>query len=137
LAKRTKINAIKLKGKIFSGSGEAAEFIKLPWVKAQISEKLGFTPYNGTLNIKLNEESLTLKRRFLKKAKPIQILPPKGFCRGTCFRAVFMDELECAIVVPEVDGYPEDVIEIIASTNLRQQFQLKDGDVVKVKILLS
>jgi riboflavin kinase len=137
LAKRTKINAIKLKGKIFSGSGEAAEFIKLPWVKAQIIEKLGFIPYNGTLNIKLNEESLTLKRRFLKKAKPIQILPPKGFCFGTCFRAVFMDELECAIVVPEVDGYPEDVIEIIASTNLRQQFQLKDGDVVKVKILLS
>lgn len=137
MAKRTKINAIKLKGKIFSGSGEAAEFIKLPWVKAQIIEKLGFIPYNGTLNIKLNEESLTLKRRFLKKAKPIQILPPKGFCFGTCFRAVFMDELECAIVVPEVDGYPEDVIEIIASTNLRQQFQLKDGDVVKVKILLS
>lgn len=137
MAKRTKIDAIQLKGKIFSGSGEAAEFIKLPWVKAQIIEKLGFIPYNGTLNIKLNEENLTLKRRFLKKAKPIRILPPKGFCFGTCFRAIFMDKLECAIVVPEVDGYPEDVIEIIASTNLRQQFQLKDGDVVKVKILLS
>jgi riboflavin kinase len=134
LAKRTKIDAIKLKGRIFSGSGEAAEFIKLSWVKAQIIEKLGFIPYNGTLNVKLNEESLTLKRRFLKKAKPIQILPPKGFCSGTCFRAVFMDKLECAIVIPDVDGYPEDVIEIIAPINLREKFQLKDGDTAKVVI---
>lgn len=131
------MSAIEFKGRIFSGSGEAAEFIKLPWVKAQIIEKLGFTPYNGTLNIKLNEESLAIKRCFLNEAKPIQILPPKGFCSGTCFRAVFMDKLECAIVLPEVDGYPEDVIEIIAPINLRRQFQLKDGDIVKVKILLS
>ncbi|MGQ9506613.1 MAG: DUF120 domain-containing protein [Candidatus Bathycorpusculaceae bacterium] len=137
MVKRTKITAIQFEGKIFSGSGEAAQFIKLPWVKAQIIEKLGFTPYNGTLNIKLNEKSLTLKRLFLNKAKPIPILPAKGFCRGTCFKAVFMDNLECAIVVPEVDGYPEKVIEIIAPINLREKFQLKDGEMVKVKILLS
>ncbi|MDI6690461.1 MAG: CTP-dependent riboflavin kinase [Candidatus Bathyarchaeota archaeon] len=137
MAKRTKIGAIQLEGKIFSGSGEAAEFIKLPWVKAQIIEKLGFTPYNGTLNIRLNKKGLALKRRFLNKAKPIRIVPAKSFCRGTCFRAVFMYKLECAIVIPEVDGYPEDIIEIIAPINLRENFQLKDGDVAKVKILFS
>jgi riboflavin kinase len=137
LAKRTKIDEIGFRGKIFSGSGEGAKFVSLPWVKAQIIEKLGFTPYNGTLNIKLDEKSLTLKRSLLNKAKPIPILPQKGFCRGTCFKAIFMDRLECAIVIPKVDNYPEDIIEIIAPLNLREKFQLKDGDIAKVKILLS
>ncbi|MGB9777833.1 MAG: DUF120 domain-containing protein [Candidatus Bathyarchaeales archaeon] len=134
MAKRTKIDEIQFEGKIFSGSGEAAYFIKLPWVKAQIIERLGFTPYNGTLNVRLNEKSLTLKRRFLNKAKVIPILPAEGFCSGKCFKAVFMDKLECAVVIPEVDGYPENVIEIVAPINLREKLQLKDGDTVKVKI---
>lgn len=131
------MNAIQVKGKVFSGSGEGAKFVKLPWVKAQIIDKLGFVPYAGTLNIKLNEDSLILKKYLIKKAKPIQILPVKGFCRGDCFKAVFMGKLDCAVVVPNVKNYPEDVIEIIAPINLRQKFNLKDGDVVDVKILFN
>jgi CTP-dependent riboflavin kinase len=86
--------------------------------------------------MRLNENSLTLKRHFLKRAKPIQISPDEGYCRGKCFPAVFMGKLECAIVVPEVKDYPDDVIEIIASVNLREKFKFKDGDIAKVKILL-
>ncbi|MEM3699284.1 MAG: DUF120 domain-containing protein [Candidatus Bathyarchaeia archaeon] len=137
MAKRTKIAPIQFEGKIFSGSGEAAKFISLPWVKEQIAEKLCFTPYNGTLNIRLDENSVALKRHILNNAKAIKILPSEGFCQGTLLKAVFMGKMECAIVVPEVDGYPEDVVEIIAPINLRKRFQLKDGDKVKVKILLS
>jgi riboflavin kinase len=128
---------MQLEGRVFSGSGEGTQFVTLPWVKAQTTEKLGFIPYDGTLNIKLNENSLSLKKRFLNKAKPTYILPTRGFCRGTCFKAVFMGKIECAVVIPEVNDYPEDVIEIIAPTNLREKFQLKDGDIVKVKIFFS
>ena len=31
-----------VKGKVFSGSGEGARFIEIPWVKKQIAEKLLF-----------------------------------------------------------------------------------------------
>ncbi|MEM3578110.1 MAG: DUF120 domain-containing protein [Candidatus Bathyarchaeia archaeon] len=134
MAKRTKITEAQLEGKIFSGSGKGAEFVSLPWVKRQITEKLGFTPYNGTLNIRLDKKGLTLKRRVMNKAEAIKIIPQEGFCQGKLFKAAFMDKLECAIVIPEVDGYPENVIEIIAPINLREKFQLKDGDTIKIRI---
>jgi len=122
-----------IEGKAFSGKGEGARFVKLPWVKKQIEEKLGFTPFLGTLNLRLRENGVKLKEQ-LEKIDSIEILPVEGFCRGKCFKAYLMDSLECAVVVPEVAEYPADVIEIIAPVNLREKLQLKDGDVVEVKI---
>jgi len=124
-----------LKGKIFSGSGEGTKFIRLPWVKQQIAEKLGFIPYIGTLNIKLTAESVTIKKS-LRNARAIVISPVKGFCRGRCFSAYFMQDLKCAIILHEVKNYLEDVIEVVAPVNLRKKFKLKDGDMVEVKIIL-
>lgn len=123
-----------VKGRVFSGDGKGARFIKLPWVRRQIIEKLGFIPYPGTLNIKTSEHVSELKE-FLKRTYTIEISPAKGFCRGRCFKACFMDNIECAIIIPEVENYPEDVIEVIASINLREKFQLKDGDMIEIKIL--
>jgi riboflavin kinase len=122
-----------VKGKVFSGSGEGARFIEIPWVRKQIAEKFGFIPYPGTLNIKLAEGIANSK--LLKKAKAIEILPAEGFCRGRCFNACFMDTLKCAIVIPEVENYPEDILEVIAPINLREKFKLKDGDMVNVQIM--
>ena len=129
------LKTIDVKGKVFSGKGEGGEFIKLPWVKTQISERLGFVPYSGTLNIKLIGEGVKIKK-LLKKAKSMKISPAKGFCRGRCFKAFLMENLECAVVIPEIANYPENVIEVIASVNLRRELQLEDGNMVEVKILL-
>lgn len=132
------LNSLKILhvvGKVFSGSGKGAKFIELSWVREQISEKLGFVPYPGTLNIKVYGDSVKLKK-LLKKARAIEILPDEGFCRGRCFKACLMDNLECAIVIPEIANYPEDVIEVVAPINLRERLQLEDGDTVKVKIVL-
>ena len=46
-----------------------------------------------------------------------------------------MDNLECGIVVPIVENYPEDVLEVIAPLNLREKFKLDDGDMVDVQIM--
>jgi riboflavin kinase len=123
---------LRVKGKVFSGSEEGARFIKISWVRKQITEKLGFIPYPGTLNIKLTEGIANFK--LLKKAKAIEILPAEGYYRGRCFNACFMGTLKCAIVIPEVENYPEDILEVIASINLREKFRLKDGDMVDVEI---
>jgi len=128
------LKPFNVKGRVFSGDGKGARFIKLPWVREQIIEKLGFIPYPGTLNIKISEDIGELKES-LKRTKEIEISPAKGFCRGRCFKACFMDNIKCAIIIPEVENYPEDVIEVIASINLREKFQLKDGDMTEVKIL--
>jgi riboflavin kinase len=129
------LDAVCLKGKVFSGKGEGTEFLNLPWVRKQIEEKLGFIPYEGTLNVKLHKDSVNL-RRMLTSASGIEILPQPGFCHGRLFKACLMGTVVCAVVVPGVSGYPEDVIELVASVNLREKLQLLDGDLVNVKIML-
>ena len=124
----------KLSGKVFSGQSEGEKFLELSWVKQQVKEKLGFTPYHGTLNIMLSEESAK-HRKLLEKATSMEICPAKGYCNGKIFKA-FVGVVECAIVVPEVAGYPENVLEIISSTNLREKLQLADGDEITVTVNL-
>ena len=123
-----------LGGKVFSGKNEGEKFIRLPWVKEQIAKKIGFIPYPGTLNIKLEEKSAKLK--LLKKTKAVEISPAAGFCRGKCFKAYLTNTVECAIVIPEIANYPKDVLEIIAPTNLRDKLSLKNGDTIEIKISL-
>jgi len=128
------LKSFLVKGKVFSGKSEAARFTELPWVKKQITEKLGFTPYSGTLNVKLTEDCVKL-RSLLKRARGIEITPATSFCRGRCFKACLMD-VECAIVIPEIADYPSDVIEVIAPVNLREKLQLEDGDAIEIEISL-
>lgn len=123
-----------LEGNVISGKGEGAKFMKLPWVKKQIKEKLGFVPFPGTLDIRITRRSVNLKRT-LRGNHGIQILPAAGFCRGKCFKSSFETELQCAVIIPEIIGYPEDLIEIVGLDNLREKFQLRDGDFVEVKVI--
>jgi riboflavin kinase len=123
---------ITFKGTVFSSDGEGRKFIDLPWVKRQIHEKLGFTPYPGTLNIRLTKESVQGKK-LLKEAKKFEISPEKGYCTGILIEA-HMERLKCGIVLPEVPNYPQDVLEIVASCNLRERFKIEDGSEVCVTV---
>ncbi|MEM2119395.1 MAG: DUF120 domain-containing protein [Candidatus Bathyarchaeia archaeon] len=129
------MTSLTFNGRVSSGKSEAARFIALPWVASQIEKKLGFAAYPGTLNIKLSR-SETVKLERLKKARTMEIAPAEGFCRGKLFKARIDNSVQCAVVIPEVESYPQDVLEVIASTNLRQRLMLKDGDSVKVTVLL-
>jgi riboflavin kinase len=126
------LKRIKLTGAVFSGGGDGKKFMELPWVKRQITEKLGFTPYPGTLNVKLTEKSAK-QRKLLEKAPSVKISPVEGYCKGLLFKA-FLGIVECAIVLPEVAGYPKDLLEIIASVNLRKALLLEDGCEVTVVV---
>jgi len=128
------VKKIKLSGKVFSGRGEGEKFLELSWAKQQVKEKLGFIPYHGTLNIKLSEESAK-RRKLLEKAASMEICPAEGYCSGKIFKA-FVGVLECAVVIPEVAGYPENVLEIISPINLREKLQLADGDKITVTVNL-
>jgi riboflavin kinase len=128
------LKKVELSGKVFSGRGEGERFLELPWVKQQIKEKLGFIPYNGTLNVRLFEESAK-RKKLLEKATPMQVCPAEGYCSGKIFQAS-VGVVECAIVVPEVAGYPGNVLEIIASTNLRKMLHVADGDEITVTVNL-
>ena len=125
---------IELNGTVFSSRGEGKKFLDLPWVKQQINQELGFTPYPGTLNVMLSEESVK-RKKLLEKAHSIKVCPADGYCNGTLIKAS-IGKLECAIVIPEVAGYPKGVLEIIAPVNLRETLQLEDGGEVTVTVNL-
>lgn len=119
---------------MFSGKGEGTILITLPWVTKQIKGKLGFSPFPGTLNLKLTKNSMKA-REVLDRSSGIEILPALGYRRGRLFRAK-LRKVDCAIVVPDVMNYPKDIIEVIASENLRRRFQLTDGSKVEVQVLI-
>ena len=123
---------ITFTGKVFSGKGEGKKFIALPWVNRQIEQNLGYTPYAGTLNIRLTKESVTQKK-LLEKTQRLQIIPEKGYCNGILIKAS-IGILKCAIITPEVPSYPEEILEIIAPSNLRERLTLVDGDQVAVTV---
>jgi riboflavin kinase, archaea type len=121
---------ILFKGTVFSGKGEGRKFIELPWVKQQIENKLGFTPYSGTLNIRLSNEGAKQKK-LLENVTQIEICPEKGFCKGMLIKSS-IDGLECAIIIPEVPHYPSDVLEVIAPWYLRERLKIVDCNEVTV-----
>ncbi|MGQ9565743.1 MAG: DUF120 domain-containing protein [Candidatus Bathyarchaeales archaeon] len=127
---------IVLKGRIFSGHGGGTLYLTLPWVKKQIIEKLGFEPYTGTLNLKLPKETVERKKQLLRSGMAIKIIPEKGFCLGLCFKAKIMNEIHGAIVLPQVPGYPEDVLEVIAPVSLRKTLGVTEGDEVQLTVYL-
>jgi riboflavin kinase len=136
------LNASSLEGKIlpthlfegivFSGKGEGKKFISLPWVKKQIQENLGFTPFDGTLNIRLTTKN-SAKKQLLKKAFQKCINPEKGYCPGYLVKAQ-IENTEAAIVIPQIPNYQDDILEIIAPEYLREKLKLIDGSHVVVKI---
>ena len=119
-------------GTVFSGTGAGKRFIDLPWVKLQIQQKLGFTPYSGTLNIRLTEQSRE-KRKLLDPARGMRIEPEADHYLGVLFKASIA-AFEAAVVVPIVPNYPADVLEVIAPVYLRRHLGVGDGNAVAVAV---
>lgn len=125
---------ITLKGKVVSGQKTGGFFVNLPWARRQFEEKLGFTPHSGTLNLRLSQEK---KAKGLRESTGgIEVKSPKGFYGGRCFKAVVLSKVRGAVVVPDVPGYPSDVLEILAPINLREELGLKDGMELTVTVWL-
>jgi len=128
------MNAI-IRGRVTSGKGEANILTSIDWVRGQISQKLGFKPYPGTLNIELSLEDKMALHDELSRAKAISIEPPiEGFARGVCYEVMIMHQLKGAIVFPQVPGRRDDIVEIIAPCSLRDVLHVKDGDEIILEI---
>ena len=126
-----------LTGEVVSGLGEGAYYVSKPEYKRQFTEKLGFTPFPGTLNVRLRERGQR-DRILLDLFEPIMI---EGFDNGErsfgqvkCYRALLNDTTRCVVVTALRTHYREDILEVIAEPNLRKSLGLKDGDRVTVKI---
>jgi len=127
--------SVKVRGIIFSGLGEGEFYVNL--YAKNFRKALGFTPFPGTLNIRIIEKDVEKLNSRLRKVDPIIILPPSipGFKLGKVylFRASLFD-IDIYIVRPEYTVYKGDVIELISQEHLRKKYALKDGDIVDITV---
>jgi HAD superfamily hydrolase (TIGR01509 family) len=123
-----------MKGRVTSGRREAAGFTQLDWVRARFLDALGIDPYPGTLNLIINRDDDVKAWDALRSSPGFAIAPPEGttFCPGRCYAVRVNDQLPAGIVVPEVPGYPEWQVEIVAALSIRDTLSLADGDVVTI-----
>ncbi len=124
-----------LSGKVITGLGEGQYYISLEGYRTQFRQKLGFDPYPGTLNIKLDPYSVELRKKISANIKISGFTDQnRTFGSGSCFN-VKMSDIKGAVITPERTHYPEDIIEVIAPVNLRDYLEIKDGSVVQVEII--
>ena len=124
----------ELEGRVFAGQGEGRRYVDLSWVKQQIKEKAGFNPYPGTFNLRLDEEN-SKRRVLLEKNAELRLCYSEGYCTGLLFKAS-VDSVEGGVVIPQVEDYPENVLEVVASVNLKRKLRLRDGDLVTVTVFV-
>lgn len=127
---------IIIKGKIFTGIGEGGYYVTRKYYMNQFIQKIGFKPFPGTLNIKLVEP----KDKNYIEANPHIFIPGTRTKYRTygwvkCFPALIKDKYECCIITLERTHYNSSVVEIISPYNLRKKLNLKDNDIIEVKLI--
>jgi len=127
-------------GVVFSGLGEGAYYMSQDGYKKQFVDKLGFSPYPGTFNLRVRKENQEDVR--MLEASPFILI--EGFTDGKrsfgpakCFHGRIADKFACGLISPVRTHYQGDVVEIISSEYLRKALHVKDGDPVKVRAFSS
>ena len=128
-------SAIVLHGTVVSGLGEGRYFMSQSGYAEQMRKLLGFTPYEGTLNIKVAADELH-KVEEMKSAAGMEI---SGFDRsgkhfgGATLYLAELSGVKCAVVVPKISRH-HDTIELIAKDRLRDSLGLSDGSDVTLSV---
>ncbi len=124
---------ITIRGRLFSGMGKGSYYVGHQEYQRRFEEALGYPPYPGTLNVKL-EDGRTIKEvAGLRSKGGIKV---KGFKIGgesfsslICFRGEFRG-VKVALLFIDVTYYNDSVAELISPEYLRGRFGLRDGEEV-------
>ena len=129
---------IRVKGVVFSDLGRAQAFLGIDWVRNAIRDRVGFEPYPGTLNIRADGADLARWGQVREQGgKIILPSPDAAFCNAFLFPGFARGwrsgaRERVAVVVPEVNEYPADKLELIAAVSFKQAHSVRDGDELTV-----
>jgi riboflavin kinase, archaea type len=126
---------ISLSGEVTSGLGEGRYYLSQPGYVVQFTERLGYTPYPGTLNVRVGAEALR-KIGLVGSWTGIRIdgfqASGRTFGGATCFPAR-LNGHACHLIHPDRTHY-KDVVEFVAALCLREALPVKDGDTVSIDV---
>ena len=122
-------------GVVASGLGEGRYYLSQPGYVVQFTERLGYSPYPGTLNVRVGAEA----RRKVDLVGGWTGLRIDGFEASgrtfggaSCFPAR-MNGHPCHLIHPDRTHY-QDVVEFIAAERLRDVLSLHDDDPVSIEL---
>ncbi|HYB63047.1 MAG TPA: DUF120 domain-containing protein [Thermoplasmata archaeon] len=126
---------MSISGEVASGLGEGRYYLSQPGYVVQFTERLGYTPFPGTLNVRLRP-SETRRLAALRDWNGVRIdgfeAGGRTFGGATCYLAQ-LNGRRCHLIRPDRSHY-QDVIEFVAPEKLRTRLRLKDGDAVKAEL---
>lgn len=127
---------MKISGIILSGAGKGAFFTQVDWVAVQCEKNLGYKPFPGTLNIKINKSNLSDLNRFLEQSDFKLVPDDPNFCSAQV-KKILLNGIPAAVVIPDkkVRIHEENILEVISSCSLKQTLDLEDGDPVHLSSL--
>ena len=132
---------VDLKGTLISGMGEGAYYMGLKGYTSQFKSKIGYVPFPGTLNVKLDQK---IHQEAIKQFETLNGVKIKSFSDGKrtygwvkCFPAKLNNSTNCELIILERTHHDDSIIELISKSCLRKTAKLKDGSKISIKVQIN
>jgi riboflavin kinase len=129
---------VEIKGTLVSGMGEGAYYMGLKGYTKQFKSKIGYIPFPGTLNVRIDQK---IHQEAIKQFETLNGIKIKSFSDGKrtygwvkCFPAKLNNSVNCDLILLERTHHDNSVIELISKTCLRKTAKLKDNAKISIKI---
>ena len=133
-------NYVDLECEVVRGCGEGALYVKKDYYFSLLRSLLGLEPFPGTLNLNLispikNYSELCSICKPSFKLETIHLSSTR--LGGVIAWYGLLMNIPCLIIRPMLSRHRANIIEVIASMNLRNKLKLKDGSRIKLRIFCS
>lgn len=132
---------VELKGTLISGMGEGAYYMGLKGYTTQFKSKIGYVPFPGTLNVRLDQK---IHQEAIKQFETLNGVKIKSFSDGKrtygwvkCFPAKLNNSINCELIILERTHHDDSIIELISKSCLRKTAKLKDGSKISIQIQIN
>lgn len=129
---------VQIKGTLVSGMGEGAYYMGLKGYTKQFKSKIGYIPFPGTLNIRIDQK---IHQEAIKQFATLNGIKIKSFSDGKrtygwvkCFPAKLNNSTNCNLILLERTHHDNSVIELISKSSLRKSAKIKEGSKVSITI---
>ena len=122
---------ISLKGTVEDGLGEGKFYMSVANYKRQFRKLFDFTPFEGTLNLRVDSAQV---QRFIGQYKDKEVII-KGFKTAErtfgdvrAYPVSLCNKVCTVLILPDRTLHPKDVVEIVSDVHLRTKLELGTGD---------
>ncbi|HSB83943.1 MAG TPA: DUF120 domain-containing protein [Nitrosarchaeum sp.] len=131
-------SVVELKGTLVSGMGEGAYYMSLKGYTKQFKSKIGYIPFPGTLNVRLDKK---IHQETIKQFENLNGITIESFSDGKrtygwvkCFHAKINQLIDCELIILERTHHDNSIIELISDVCIKKSGKLKNGSQVIITI---